>query len=412
MALYRLVLTMNFITSLPCDLYMTGKNMTLESDLSKINISGPSANIQTPPPSPTPSAPASPAISPLPSPPPPPSPSPAPSPAPDSFSLRTYAQERGYDPNAFKDDQELAAALLQAADQYQQIEPLANIGRQFAPYVDRLGEFNEFIKAKEVEAKAAAEEAQKKAAIPVFDWQKAEYDASLEQYCKFNAETGRYEARHPDWSPHARKLNEAIEARRQNSQRLVDKFPELLDQYYGPREAALREKILAEALELVRKEFTQRNQQTATEQWIQEREKDLYVFDAGGKPIIDVEGMPRLSPKGEALRAHAEDLSKSGITDPEKIREYAWRAVVADEASGKFGAPAKPIAAPTPPAHPTNHKRFLDRFANRGGEPPQRLQQRGGSIPDDTAPRTNVINPSSDLMQISRRIANEQGIQL
>jgi hypothetical protein len=334
---------------------------------------------------------------------------PAPS-TPESFSLQSYAAQQGYDTAGFKSEAELAAALFKAADQYTQIEPLANIGRQFAPYADKMSDFQEYLTAKEAEAAKAAEAAAQAAAPPPLEWKKAEYDPAWERYCQVNQQTGRYEPIHPDFAPYARKLNDVAEARQYNSRKVLDDLPGILDQYSTSREATLKQAILNEARALFQQELANRQVEQATNSWISEHEKDLFVHDATGRTVFGPDGNQRLTPKGEALRMHAEALREGGMSNPDQIREYAWRAVAADEAAGRFrqGAPAVPaVPVPAPAARP---QRFLNRFAGNAGN--GRTPSRGGGIPDDTAPQSITAAPSGDLRGIVDRLASEQGITL
>ena len=374
--------------------------MPIESDLSKINIAPAGDNGTT---SVVPAAPvASPAPEPVASVPPP-----ASAPA---FSLRDIASERGYDPKDFADDKALAAALFDRAEEYNQVQPIVQIGRQFAPYADKMGDFQAYMAAKEEETRAAAEEATKAATPPALEWRKAEYDPQWERFCEQDARTGMWSplGGAPQFAAYAQKLNDVQEARRLNSQELVSDFPGLLDRYFAPRETSLKQTIIEEARKLVREEFAQRQQEIEAQAYIQLHAKDFYQCDATGNPVVGADGQPRLTPKGEAMAMHAQELRESGMNDPNRIRKYAEIAVAADEAAGKFG-PAKPQAAAVPVVVPPPEKKklFLDRVTKNLRSP-----QRGGSIPDDTAPTGTQQNPSDDLDAVLRRVAAQQGVEL
>ena len=379
--------------------------MADESDLSQISIA-PVGNTP-PPPEPTPQP--TPTLEPTPAPVPEPVPAPVPepTPTPSAFSLRDAAIQRGYDPKDFSDDAALATALFETAEKTTQLEPLANIGRQFAPHADKIGEFQEYLAAKEAEAAKAAEEAAKSAEPPPLDWRKADFDPELLQYCGTDPKTGRYVALHDDWVSHARKLNEATEIRRLNSQRLVDEFPDLQEQYIAPRLAAAQKATLEQVKEFVAQEFQTWKQEAKSEKYIQENLKDFCQHDAAGDLLRDNEGFRVPTPKGRAMVNYDAQLRAAGTTDEGLIQRMTKLAVADDEAAGKFGTPVPLVPsgngqtpAPTPPP-----KKFLRRLG------PDRSPQRGGTIPDDTAPTHASQNPSASFEEIADRIASEQGIR-
>ena len=379
--------------------------MPLESDLSKISIAPPGDNGAVTPPAPAAVA----------SPPPASEPDIAPAPpasAGGGFSLREIASQRGYDSTDFADEAALAAALFDRAEQYNQVQPIVEIGRQFAPYADKMGDFQAYMAAKEEDARVAAEDAAKAAAPPALNWRKAEYDPQWERFCEQDARTGMWQplGGAPQFAAYAQKLNDVQEARRLNSQELVSDFPGLLDRYFAPRETSLKQTIIEEARKLVQEEFAQRQRESEAQAYIQQHAKDFYQQDAAGQLMVGSDGQPRLTPKGEAMAMHCQALAESGMSDPARIRQYAEIAVAADEAAGKFGAPVAPVAAPPvavpAPAH-EKKKLFLERVTKN-----QRSPQRGGSIPDDTAPAGTQQNPSADLGDVIRRVASQQGVQL
>jgi 2-oxo-4-hydroxy-4-carboxy--5-ureidoimidazoline (OHCU) decarboxylase len=368
--------------------------MAIESDLSNITI----APVDT-----TNAAPAAPAATTQPVA--PSTPDATPGSATSTFSLQSYAAQQGYDTSGFKDESELAAALLRAADQATQQEPLANIGRQFAPYADKWSAFQEWQKAQEVEQQKAAEAAAKEEEKLPFEWRSVERDQSWEQHCERDPKSGRYVAKTLDGLAYAEKLNAYDDAQQRNAQDLLSKYPQYTQKLIDARLAAFEKKID----EHFERNWEQRQVRNSTDTWIQEHEKDLFAHDATGNVIIGPDGNQKLSAKGESLRMHAEALQTAGMSNPEQIREYAWRAVAADEAAGKIVPPVPvapaPIAAPTPP------NRFLSRFA--GNIPGNgRTQNRGGGIPDPTAPHSITAAPSGDLREIVDRLAREQGVTL
>lgn len=357
--------------------------MSLETDLSSHTIA------------PQPGAPSAPAPQPAePTPPPAASPSPA-QPSPSSppagqFSLREFGQQQGLDLSQFQDDRALASALFNVANQYEQVAPLADIGRQFAPYAERMSEIQEFLAQKDREAQEAAAAEAAKNAPPAFEWNRVQEDPSWRQHCRINEQTGRWEAIHPDWSNEARQLNAAADARANNSRRLVDDMPSVLEAFFGPRETQLRESINEQVAKIVEQKFAEIRQAEEDSRYIKEHEKDLFVFDATGNQVFGQGGQSLLTPKGQALAGYINDFQQNGVTNIGLARQYAERLVAADEAAGKFGQPKTPTPGATPtipaaPASPMN--KFLSRVVGDG-----RTGQRGGRLqtPDDTAPRGGV----------------------
>jgi len=337
-------------------------------------------------------------------------------PAGGGFSLRELAVQRGYDPADFKDDPSLAAALLDAAERFAQAEPLANIGRQFAPYAGRMGEIEEYLKQKDEEAQVAAAEAAKAAEPPALEWRKAEYDPSWERYCQVNQQTGLWEPIHHDFAQYARKLNEATEARRLNSQRVVDDLPGLLDTYFNPRQTAIEKAVLKKVEELVEQQFQSRQQQTQTAELLKAHEKEWYVLDGAGQPAMLPNGEPKLSPIGEAVAHFAQEARSLGIADPGAIQKYALNMVDAAKATGKLVATSTPsvIPAPNSPipgvsgqgAARNPNGRFLRRLPNA-----DRLSQRAGNIPSSGEPHDS-LSPMPDLREIVDRKTKEMNFTL
>ena len=341
---------------------------------------------------------------PSPNPSPAPSPQPQPQPSTESFSLRQFAQERGYNPEDFKDDRALAATLIQAAERYNEVEPLADLGRQVAPFADKLGEFQEFVKAQEAEA---AQAKAKEAEPPSLNWKHVEYDPAWERYCEIDERTQRYKPLHPDFAQYARKLNDVVEARQANAQRLYN-LPEVLDEYATPRLKTLEEKLLQKAEEIAVRKIQEWQQQTEATRYVEEKAKDFYQHDTTGQMVLGDDGYPLLTPKGEAMAHYCKQLQDGGMTDPATIRQWAETRLAADETAGKFGKPSNNDQLQTPstltpatiPA-PIRKRKFVERAI--------RTPQRGGTLPDDSAPNA-IQNPDATFEEIADRRMREAGI--
>jgi len=375
--------------------------MALESDLSNMNAGGNGDPAAAPSSTPAPAAtsPSSPVTtsSTAPS---ATSPSPASSgaPSPSSpFSLRAFVQEQGYDPSSFHDERELSLALLRSAQQYEQAAPLADIGRQFAPHADKWPAFQEWSKQQEAEQAKAAAAAAKEQAKPPIDWRKADYDPAWEQHCARDPKTGRYVAQTLDGLQYAEKLNAAEEAMRDNSRDLLTKFPELVDKIVETRLAAKLAEYDKQYDQRWNQNWSARQSEGSFNSWIDQRKQDLFAFDASGAPVIGTDGNQALTPVGTAFLQRVEQLKAMGATNMDAIREDAWNTIAATH-----GGQAPAAVAPVAPPKPVQPPRFLSRFAGNTGN--TRTQQRGGGIPDPSAPLFDDNDATPGFREIFDRV--------
>ena len=373
--------------------------MATESDLSNLNIGGngdPAAAPSSPAAIASPQAPAA-AASPAPS----ATPTATGAASPSSpFSLRAFVQEQGYDPSSFHDERELSLALLRSAQQYEQVAPLADIGRQFAPHADKWPAFQEWQKQQEAEQAKVAAAAAKEQAKPPIDWRKADYDPAWEQHCARDPKTGRYVAQTLDGLQYAEKLNTAEEAMRDNSRDLMTKFPELVDKIVEARLAAKLAEYDGQYNQRWQQNWDARQSEGNVNSWIDQHNKDLFAFDAAGAPIIGADGNQALTPVGTSFLQRVEQLKAMGATDIDAIREDAWRTVSAKAGVGAQGSGPTQVAAP--PAQPAQPPRFLSRFAGNTGN--NRTQQRGGGLPDPSAPLFDDSNATPGFREIFDRV--------
>lgn len=380
--------------------------MALESDLSNLAAGGPgdsSAASSSPAPiATTQSAPVTTSSTPVST----PATTPTSGGTPSPFSLRSFVQEQGYDPSSFHDERELSMALIKAAEQYEQVAPLADIGRQFAPHADKWSAFQEWLGKQEAEQQKAAQVQAAEQAKPPIDWRKADYDPAWEQHCARDPKSGRYVAQTLDGLQYAEKLNTAEEAMRDNSRDLLTKFPELVDKIVETRLAAKLAEYDKQYDQRWNQNWSARQSEGAVDSWIGQHQKELFAADAAGNPVVGPDGNQTLTPLGTALLQRVEQLKAMGATNIDAIREDAWRTVTA--AMGSGGTPVTqaatipPLAAVTP-AKPTQQPaRFLSRFAGKPGG--NRTQQRGGGVADPTAPLVNDTDAPLGFREILDRV--------
>ena len=131
---------------------------------------------------------------------------------PEVSALRQAAYAAGYTPeqlSEYTDDGELARDLFSIAGEWGNSRALAEVGKKFAPYVEKMDDFDRWLKEQEAAAKAA-----EPAEPEGFQWQAPEYDeawervsegedplgstrAKLQRYKQFEQETLRKFVRAP-----------------------------------------------------------------------------------------------------------------------------------------------------------------------------------------------------------------------
>ena len=322
-----------------------------------------------------------------------------------SWSLKSAAQDRGIDPTAYETDQSLADAMFSALDHFQQNEPFVQIGRQFAPYADKLTDFQKW---QQDQQKAPEPEPTPE---PSFKWDAPEYDPRWETMVELD-ERGYYKA--PDGIPSLMPVAEKMNTYRQFMTEKLNQFirnpRELIQGATADELAAVEKRATENALKQFREELAERDRAAEMNAYVQKQAQDIWVHDETGNVKRNSQGQPLLTPKGSAMSEYAGLAEQLGITDPAGIRQFIDIAVQRDELSGRFQTttpavtpPVTPVTAPVPPAE--EKKRFLRRVAASSN--------RGGSIPDPTAPNgSQRQNPQATMEEITSRIAREQGVQL
>jgi hypothetical protein len=297
----------------------------------------------------------------------------------------------------------MADAMFTALDDAQGNDALAKIGRKFAPYADRLAEF-QALEQEQAAAKAQPEPPPEPQSA--FAWEAPEYDPRWETWVEPDGRGG-YKA--PDAAPELASIAAKLTKHRTF---MADKITEFLG---NPQELihgamagqiAEMEKRITESSQKAITDAIQKQVETAEMQaYIGKQEKDLYQHNAEGEPLCSTKGEPVLTPKGAKMAEYADMLSTAGITDQSAMRDVLTKLLAADEATGQFGTPTQPTpqSATIPPVVPTKRK-FLDRI---------RGNSKGGTVPDPTAPTgSQQQNPNASFEDIARRIAQEQGVAL
>lgn len=326
---------------------------------------------------------------------------------PTAFSLRDAAQGRGIDPSAYETDESLADAIFTTLEQLYQNEPFVNIGRQFAPYADKLSDFQKW------QAEQETAPAEPEPAKATFEWSAPEYDVRWENMVERD-ERGFYKA--PDGIPSLAPIADKMNVYRQFQTDALTKFlgnpQELIHKATADQLAEMERRIVESNQKTIETAIQQQVDDASMNAYVQQQEKDIYQHGADGQIQYDTQGAPMLTPKGHAMSQYATQAEEFGITDVAKIRQFIDMGIQRDELSGRFGK-TTPAAQPTPVAQPTpepskpatvRKRRFLDRV---------RSNNRGGTIPDPTAPEgSQQQNPNATMAEITARKAREMGVSL
>ncbi len=320
----------------------------------------------------------------------------------EPWSLLQEAANRGINPAQFSTEQELAGALFQAVDEYQTQQPFVNIGRQFAPYADKLDDFRKW----QDEQQAPEPEPEPEPEQNKWDWSAPEYDPEWERFVEMG-DNGLFQPLGglAGAQVYADKLNQ----RRQWQQRTLNSFLDnpqpIVQQAVAADFASMRKELIDEAKQIVSDSFQKQTTQTEDERfWAN---PDFYEVDANGNMQVGADGRAVHNKLGLAAgQYHQQYAQRSHWTDAE-VKEAVMRDIDLDVANGTFAAATPPAAAPTaePPSPvtqpPAKKKRFLNRVRNNN---------RGGTVPDPTAPAGTPQNPGDSMAEITNRIMNERGV--
>ena len=168
--------------------------------------------------------------------------------------------------------------------------------------------------------------------------------------------------------------------------------------------------------------FTSSQERLDAQDYMRKRADDLYQHDEQGKQVLNAQtGQPVLSPMGEAQQNAESALRDFDPHDPEQVHSYAEAFVSLQGESGRFESPngngAGPVAPPAQPAASPSaqaaaagqakQQRFIDRVTTN-----QHAPDRGGTIPDATAPDGATQHAGADIDACFAEAAREAGVDL
>lgn len=258
-------------------------------------------------------------------------------------SFRELAAKSGLQADQFKTDQEFFEALLA---ERKQLQPLANLGRQYAPHIS---EFDRFLQSQQ-QAQAAAAPAQP-ADPSEFDakkhfeekWGAPKWDPQWDFFVKKNmlskdAETGLLVAA-PGYeamvAPHLSKINDALERQSEQHLKLFRGNPyEAIHEALSP---AFRHEMLALIREEMGQDRSQQQQMTEMERFEQQYATTIFTKDLAGNQA--------LTPVGEKLIGYAQQMVSRGFAEHEALSMAADMMGLQAQAST---AAAQPAIPPTP----------------------------------------------------------------
>ncbi len=310
----------------------------------------------------------------------------------DAFAAR-------YDVSEFSDDTTFVDAVASRLDQAHSDQPLIDLGRQFAPHAEQWPQFLEWQKEQAVgQAAPPADETPPATDEPAsFEWDYPEPNENDLAFLERDPATGLYRPKQ-DWivpPGTAERVNQQVTGQRTMAERLVTQFPSLVNEVTGPVIEGLRSE-LAE----LKAAFTTSQERQDSATYMQQRAADFYQHDEQGNPVIDQQtGQPALSPVGKAQQNAEGALRELGISDPAKLREAASLFVGLQQEAGRFeasngnGQPA-PAAQAAPQTGAQKRALFIRTTTQ------QHSPDRGGTIPDPTAPEGTMQNPSASFSEI------------
>jgi hypothetical protein len=318
-----------------------------------------------------------------------------------SFSTLSYLKSKGYNPS-WKDDEEATGGLLQAAVAYHQSEPLIRAGQI---YQQHAAEFNEFLTKRnqamqnagaQTPAPAAPQQQLPQAGLApaaggpapqLPKWERPEFSPDWLQYVRQDQQTGLYEPIHPALAPYAAKLNAYRQWESEAARRLVNEWPDLVQQQVSVRLQELEKRMSQQFDERLRQGISNYEALNQSRQFVHANLQHFYMMNGDGSVAVDPRtGQQLLTPMGSAFVSYAQEAQRMGHRDPAMIQQYALRLLEADMARGRFGQqPAAQQPNGQQPAggngqqpngqQPASQREaFINRIRqtpNRGAPPPQ-----------------------------------------
>lgn len=345
--------------------------------------------------------------------------------APAVPGLRERFTARGYDTSAFADDDAMFDEVLGKLETSNSEKELTDLGRQFAPYATDFPKFQEWQKQQQVATEPATSDdsasvaaatpapapADAVAEPPAFDWPDLpELDLRVVQACDRDSRTGLFRIAEgmPLMPGAAERLNEIQAQHTERAERLVTEFPDLVTGVMAQTIAELK----AESAKLTAAmETSQARQDSLT--YVQARGSEFYQHDEQGNQVVDPQtSQPTLSPIGEAQRMIVETLPQYDMGNPAHVRDLGEVILNLRKEAGHFTSPAaangqgQATAAPAQAATGTPSQQavalgegkrqlFLERTVRA-----QQSPDRGGTIPDSTAPENVSQNADASFGEI------------
>ena len=248
------------------------------------------------------------------------------------FNLLSYVNEKipGVK-DRYQNEQSLTDELIQAAMQAQQYAPYAQIGQRFAPHVQ---EFEAWQAERAAKQKAEQQQAQQKW------WQAPEYDPRWEKQVMIDPQTGRLAP-----MPGAPlDLPSRLEAYREWQRQ---KLNDITRDPIGTLHDGLAPMIEQIAQRIADERVSAMQQQSYSQNYIQQNLGWLAQKDVQGRPVTLPTGGYALTPAGERFRHHVSSLHAAGVTDPRMQQEMAEKMLAGEIAMMQTQQPAQQ-AAPQP----------------------------------------------------------------
>jgi hypothetical protein len=301
-----------------------------------------------------------------------------PAPQEQMSAIRAAIASRGFDVSEFQDDDAIINTFVQALPQIQAFPQLQQLAQYGSRYLENASDFEKW-----QEEQARQRQAQQPAPQPQSKWNPPEYDERWNDHVRYDAEAGKFVPK-DQWSNPAiaDKVNNFEGWRRKAADRLV-REP---DKVFWELNEERIQKTIDERVEAM---LAQRQAQTEAAQFIQQNMQQFYVLGQNGQLQTDHTGQPVMTPQGQAFSQFAREARSFGITDENKIVEYASKqlkvALFEAQQAGQGQQPPQQPQELTPAQERLRNERgqFVASAAN-GALPPtnghNRIANRMGSV--------------------------------